>query len=176
MAPHIPTIPLPSRHTPRPRQSPQCSHRQGPTRLSRPLIPLHFFLPFPVPFPACNASNKPSLPPVLLPHCLSRELNAPDHPGPSAGCWFFKPFRVLRYSCLCSCLTSLFPSFLPSRRSPAFKFFKIFLQSCVLPEVRSFFSARLLLHSLQPCMHVRFSGCAVIPIVIPYYSNYLYSI
>ena len=38
--------------------------------------------------PACNASNKPSLPPVLLPHHPSRATNAPDNPGPSAGCWF----------------------------------------------------------------------------------------
>jgi hypothetical protein len=78
-------------HTPPPSttfQSPQSSPRQGPLYLSLPLTQPHFVLPIPVPMPACNASNKPSLPPCSSSTPLRREPNAPDHPGPTAECWF----------------------------------------------------------------------------------------
>ncbi len=80
-------------------------------------------------------------------------------------------FVFLHYSCLCSCLTSLFPSFLPSRRSLAFMFFKTFLAVLRPPGSLLVCSVSLLVHCLNPCMHVRFSGCGVISIVIPYYSK-----
>ncbi len=76
-----------------------------------------------------------------------------------------------------SCVSSLFPSCLPSRRSLVFKFFNFFcrLASSRIPASNLNACLVYILHSLKPCMHVRFSGCVVIPIVIQYYRNYMYS-
>jgi hypothetical protein len=149
----------PSHHTTPPRsfQSPRCSPRQGPTRLSHPLTSPHFVFNPPC-TPCLRASRLTCLCPALLlspPSSRGNNALALAHPGPTAGCFFFLASCVLHYSCLCSCLTSPFRSFLPSRRSPAFKFLKTIL--AVLPSTGSSLriSACLPLHCLQPCMHVR---------------------
>jgi hypothetical protein len=79
----------PTHHIPPPQafQSPRCSLRQRPPYLSPILTSSHLFLHLHVPMPACNASNKPSLYPCSPSSALRREPNAPDNPGPAAGCW-----------------------------------------------------------------------------------------
>jgi hypothetical protein len=72
-------------------------------------------------------------------------------------------------------MTSLFLAVFPPVGRSSSSFFKF---SCRLASSRNSVSelcACLPFHSLKPCMHVRFSGCVVILIVLPYYSNYLYS-
>jgi hypothetical protein len=95
----------PTHHTPPSHtfQSPRCSPRQGAPYLSLPLTQPHFVLPIPAPLPACNASNKPSLPPCSSSPPLRREPNAPANHGPAAGCWSSNLFVscVLHFSCLC---------------------------------------------------------------------------
>ena len=102
--------------------------------ITRPLTPLHFFyLPR---TPCFCASRLTRLCPALVPSPpLSRGTNAPANPGRSTGCWSFKLLVscIIHYSCLCSCLTSPFLSFLPSRRSPAFKFFSKHFLAVLLP-------------------------------------------
>jgi hypothetical protein len=96
--PHLPILRHPpTHHTPPSHtfQSPQCSPRQGSPYLSPTLTQPHFILTFPTPMPACNASNKPSLPPVPLPHLYAENpthltIPAPA-PPPDVG---FKPLRV----------------------------------------------------------------------------------
>ncbi len=101
---------------------------------------------------------------------LRRGPNAPSNPGPAAGCWMlvFKSF-----------LSCIILSCLPSRRIAIAclpSFFKFSCRLAFLPDYGSanFYSLQLLL-SPKPCMHVRFSRCVGNLIVIPYYSNYLYS-
>ena len=96
----------------------------------------HFFLPIPVPLPACNASNKPSLPPCSPSPHLRRGVNAPDNPGPAAGCRSSNLFVSCIYPCLPLFLPDLtFSSFLPSRRIARLQVFQLFLSSCLPPGI-----------------------------------------
>jgi hypothetical protein len=68
---------------------------------------------------------------LVLSPTLSRETNAPANPGTTAGCW------SLNFLCL-------FHSFLPSRRSPAFKFLK--KHSWCLASSRKFATSLVLVY------------------------------
>ncbi len=117
------------------------------------------------------------LPPFSFPP-LHREPNAPDNPGPAAGCLFYT-FSCLAFFLPMYCMTSFFPSCLPSSRSLVFKFFSFSCRlACFLPDLsfRILVSACLLYVDLSlACMLGLASGCVGNLIVIPYYSNYLYS-
>ncbi len=110
------------------------SPRKGPPYLNLPLIQPHLFLHIPAPLPACNASNKPSLPPCSSSPPLRRDPNAPDNPGPAAGCWssnLFVSCIFLAYVLHDFTFSSL--SSLPSVAS--LQVFQLFLSSCFLPDL-----------------------------------------
>jgi hypothetical protein len=128
-----------------------------------------YFLPFPAPLPACDVSNKPSLLPCSSfppSHRDPTHLTTPA-PPPDVG---FKPLLVLALFLPLLLLDFTFSQLSSLPSVACLQVLKTFL-AVLLPLGSSLsLSACLPFHCLQPCMHVRFRGCVVIPIVLPYYS------